>query len=426
MFNVLVLAYYFPPLGLSGVQRTLKFVKYLPANGWKPTVVTCEPGAYYAFDETLLDDIKDKDVEIHRVKGKEINSRMRKKGVVEMPPEFIRKTLKFISSIFYVTDNKKSWSVQAYQYCRKMMSENKYDLIFISGPPFSMFEYAALLKTEFDVPLIIDYRDLWLGNHFAIYTTPLHKSLNRKKEYEVLKSADKIIVTNRKIKERLMEYYQFLKFPDVTILPHGYDPEDFNNNPQNITLEKGYFHLTYSGIFYEHITPKYFLEAFRMIADEKPEAAKKMKLHFAGILRKENRKLITRLGLSEYVVEHGYLNHTDAVGILKSSSALWFMVGEGKNSDTISSGKMFEYIGSGKPILACLADGALKSTLQEYNAAVIVPTADVLAIKNAILSLYSDFQKSSLAEGSTEFRDKFRRDYLTDILAKEFNAALRV
>lgn len=426
MFNVLVLAYYFPPLGLSGVQRTLKFVKYLPFFGWKPTVVTCEPGAYYAFDETLLDDLKDKNIEIHRVKGKEINARLKKKGVVEMPSELVRKTLKFVSSVVYATDNKKAWSENAYQYCRKLLSEKKYDLVFISGPPFSMFEYAGMLKTEFDIPLITDYRDLWLGNHFAIYPTPFHKSLNRKREYEVLKLSDKIIVTNRRIKERLMEYYQFLQFSDIAILPHGYDPEDFINNPQNISLEKGYFHLTYSGIFYEYITPKYFLEAFRMIVDEKPDAAHKIKLHFAGILRKENRKMISKLGLSDYVVEHGYLNHLDAVGILKSSSALWFMVGDGKNSDTISSGKMFEYIGSGKPILACLSDGALKSILQEYNAAQIVPPADIHSIKNAILSLYSDFQKSALTEGSNEFRDKFRRDQLTEILSKEFNAVLRV
>lgn len=426
MFKVLILAYYFPPLGLSGVQRTLKFVKYLPSFGWKPTVITCEPGAYYAYDESLLDELQGKDIEIHRIRGKEINSRLRKKGVVEMPSECIRKTLKFISSIFYITDNKKSWSQLAYQHCRKLISEQKYDLIFISGPPFSMFEYAALLKTEFDIPLIIDYRDLWLGNQFAIHPTPLHKSMNRKKEYEVLKLADKIIVTNRKIKERLMEYYQFLKFPDVTILPHGYDPEDFEKATSSVSLEKGYFNLTYSGIFYEYITPKYFLEAFRMIADEKPDIAKKIKLHFAGILRKENRKLIAKTGLSEYIVEHGYLKHSDAVDILKASSALWFMVGDGRNSDTISSGKMFEYIGSGKPILACLSDGALKVTLQEYDAATIVPPADVLSIKNAILSLYTAYEKSALPEGSSDFRDKFRRDYLTDILAKEFNAALRV
>lgn len=426
MFKVLVLAYYFPPMGLSGVQRVTKFVKYLPQNGWSPTVITCEPGSYYAFDETLLEDLPKEDVTIHRIRGKEVNSVLPKKGTIEMPSEFTRKTLSAISSVFFIPDNKKSWSKKAYNFAKELLRNEQFDLIFVTGPPFSSFTYASRLKKEFNIPLIFDYRDLWLGNQFAIYPTPFHKMMISKAEYLALKSADKVVVTNRRIKEKLMEYYKFLNFADVTIIPHGYDPEDMEKVSSASGYDGDYFHITYSGIFYEYITPKYFLEAFASLLLTNPEIASKIRLHFVGILRKENKKLITKLNLQDYCIEHGYLPHKESVGALMKSSLLWFMVGKGRNSDTISSGKMFEYIGTGKPILACIDDGALKTVLNEYNGAHIVPSDNPEEIKKEIIRLYRLYTGSSKPVIDNEFKLKYRRDMLTDLLSKEFNAALKV
>lgn len=426
MFKVLILAYYFPPMGLSGVQRVTKFVKYLPQFGWSPRVITCEPGTYYAFDETLLSDIPGDKVTIHRIKGKEVNSVLPKKGTVEMPSELTRKTLSAISSIFFIPDNKKSWSKKAYNFAKELLRKESFDLIFVSGPPFSTFTFASKLKKEFSVPLIFDYRDLWYGNQFAIYPTPIHKSLIMGAEYKALKAADKVIVTNRRIKEKLMEYYKFLQFSDVTILPHGFDPEDMTTSEVPAGYEGDYFHVTYSGIFYEYITPKYFLEAFALLIQSNPEIAKKIKLHFVGLLRKENRKLLTKLNLQDYIIEHGYLPHKEAVGALLKSDLLWFMVGKGRNSDTISSGKMFEYIGTGKPILACLDDGALKSILSEYNGAAIVPSDNPEMIKQELINLFNAHSSNSLPVIDEEFKQKYRRDLMTETLSKEFNAALKV
>ena len=109
-----------------------------------------------------------------------------------------------------------------------------------------------------------------------------------------LKAADKIIATNRRIKEKLINYYKFLTFEDIYIIPHGYDTADF----ENLSVEKksnNKMRITYSGIFYEFITPKYFLKAFKKITIERPDIASNIELHFIGLLKKENKKLIRKL-----------------------------------------------------------------------------------------------------------------------------------
>lgn len=420
MFKVLVIAYYFPPMGLSGVQRTLKFVKYMKNYDWEPTVLTAGATAYYAHDYTLLEETEKAKIKIIRVGGKDINSRMAYKGTVKMPSEIIRKFLSRLSATFFVPDNKKGWCKKAVVKARELLSNEKYDLIFVSGPPFSSFRMAVKLKNEFNLPLIIDYRDLWFGNQFGFYPTPLHNYLHKTMEYAVLKAADKITVTNRKIKEQLLSVYKFLTFDEIFILPHGFDPADF----QDLSIDKKIktkMILTYIGIFYEFITPKYFLKAFKKLLIERPEIGSRIELHFVGILRKENERLIRKLELQGCVKDHGYLNHKDALVKAVSSDVLWMMVGRGRNADTVSSGKIYEYFGARKPVLACVSNGAVKNSLIEYKASFLVEPDDIDGIKNMIINIYELYNKNQLPVPDEEFIEKHRRDNLTDELTKQFS-----
>ena len=106
MFKVLVIAYYFPPMGLSGVQRTLKFVKYMKKYGWEPVVLTAADTGYFAHDPYLLKEAENTGIKIYRVGGKDINSRLAKKGTVKMPSEIVRKILSRLSYTFFIPDNK--------------------------------------------------------------------------------------------------------------------------------------------------------------------------------------------------------------------------------------------------------------------------------------------------------------------------------
>lgn len=419
MYKVLVIAYYYPPMGLSGVQRTLKFVKYMRSFNWDPTVLTTSDTGYYAHDNSLLAEAEAANIRTIRTKGGDINSMLSKKGTVKMPPEFIRKTLSRISSTIFVPDNKNGWSKEAIKSARELLKSEKFDLIFVSAPPFSAINMAVKLKKEFNLPLVIDYRDLWYGNQFAFYPTPIHKLIHKRMEYLALKKADKIITINRKIKEKMINKYKFLSFEDIFIIPQGFDPEDFINLfPEKRENKK--MRLTYCGIFYEFITPKYFLRAFKQLTTERPDIAFNIELHFLGLLRNENVKLIKKLGLQEFVKEFGYLNHKQALIKIISSDILWMMVGKGRNADTISSGKLYEYFGTKKPIIASSPEGVLKTAAEEYKASFLTEPDDINGIKNAIIEAYLLYLENKLPAPDESFVERHRRDFLTEQLTKQF------
>jgi glycosyltransferase involved in cell wall biosynthesis len=243
-------------------------------------------------------------------------------------------------------------------------------------------------------------------------------------EYAALKAADRIIVINRRMKEKIMKRYGFLTFEDVFIIPQGYDPQDFEQLvPEKKNNKK--MRLTYSGLFYEFITPKYFLKAFKKLSLERPDIASNIELHFIGFLRNENRKLIRKLELQDFVREHGYLDHKESLIKVISSDVLWVMVGRRKNSDTISTGKTFEYFGTRKPVIATVPDGAVKSAMEEYGASFITGPYDIDAIKNTIKNVYDLYLKDELPIPNEEFIEKHRRDFLTELLTKQFQFLIK-
>lgn len=424
MYKVLVISYYFPPMGLSGVQRTLKFVKYMKNYNWEPTILTTDSTGYYAHDPSLQKEAEDANLIIHRVSGKGINAKLASRGTVKIPREFIRKFLSRLSSTFFIPDNKAGWANEAFYAAEKLLTNEKFDLIFVSAPPFSSVNMAVKLNKKFNIPLVIDYRDLWYGYQFGFYPTPYHSYLHKKMEYNALKAADRIIATNRKMKEKIIAKYPFLTFEDIYIIPHGYDPEDFKdlkveNKPNNK------MRLTYSGIFYEFVTPKYFLLAFKELSIERPDVTANIELHFIGFLRIENKKLVKKLELQEVVKEYGYLNHREALSKLMSSDVLWMMVGYGRNADTISSGKLYEYFGTRKPLLVSVPEGALKAAATEYKASFITKPNDVEEIKRTILTIYEQYVKNALPVPDEEFIVKHRRDFLTELLTKQFQFSVK-
>lgn len=425
MFKVLVIAYYYPPMGLSGVQRTLKFTKFMTRFNWEPTVITAGDVAYFAHDLSLLKEAEEAGVKIVRTEAFDLNSIIGKKyGTVNMPKEFLRKLFSKFTKTFFIPDNKKSWAKKAYNKAREILQKEQFDIIYVTIPPYSSFVYAAELKKEFNIPLFVDYRDLWFGNHFAFYPTPYHRMKHKKLEYVALRESNKIVVINRKIKEKLLTTYQFLNYDEVVIIPHGFDPEDFPaGEVSKRTSSK--MKLTYAGIFYENITPEFFLKAFKKVSVERPDIAANIELEFIGHLRDENKKLITELGLIEFVRDYGYLDHKETVKRLKSSDILWMMIGNISNADTISTSKLFEYFGARKPVLGCVPEGAASTALKEYGASFICAPDDIDAIKNTIIEIHDLHLKNNLPCANEEFVLKHDRLSLTEQLVKHFQFYLK-
>ena len=424
MFKVLIIAYYFPPLGLSGVQRTLKFAKYLPKFKWEPTVITTGDVGYYAHDNSLLIEAEQAGIRILRTSAFHPNAVVNSYKKNKMPPELLRKTLNRISQTFFIPDNKTFWARAAYKKARKILSVEKFDVIFVSMPPFSTALEAVKLKREFNVPLILDYRDLWYGNQFAFYPTFYHKVRHKTLEESVLKETDHVIAVNRKVKEKILQQYPFLKFDDITIIPHGFDPADFNDVKTVLRAEKKMV-ITYSGSFYEKITPKYLLKALKLLQKENPELASKVKFHFVGHFRAQNLRLVKRYKLENSVVNFEYVEHKKAIRQIISSDVLWSML-PAKNMENVTPGKLYEYFGSKKPVFVNFPEGAAKQEAIKYEASFVTSPDDVDEIKNTLTNIINLFSNNELPAPSDEFVNQFNRVNLTELLSKEFQKLLKV
>jgi len=421
MRKVLVIAYYFPPLGLSGVQRTFKFVKYLSRFNWLPTILTISPGGYFAKDYGMLKEIEDQDISIVRVGSKlEPTQIFKKKDAIEMPHEFVRKFSSRLSQFFLLPDNKIGWKKKAIEAGSKLLENDKFDAIFSTAPPYTDFLIGEELKKKFNLPYVIDYRDSWMDNPYNFYPTPLHKSIVSRMERRVLHSSDHIITINRKIKELLLIRYKFLKYTDITIIPQGFDPEDFNI-PENETLPKvKKFRITYSGTFIDKRTPKYFLRAVAKLLKENPEIRHNFEACFVGNFRKENEKIVDKLNLRDVVNIVGYVEHKECIKYLVTSDVLWMMIGEGKGEDMMSTGKLFEYIGAKKPILGCVPEGVAKNTILESKSGFVVDPYDVNGIAKILLDLFYRWKGGTLPQPSDDFVNKYNRINLTSDLSKVF------
>ena len=424
MFKVLVIAYYFPPMGLNAVQRSMKFVKYMNSYNWEPTVITTSSGGFIATDESLLEELNEKGIRIIRVPHKTFLSGPTRDGIIKLRREFFRGIINKLTKTFFIPDNKSSWAKKAFLKSQELLKEEKFDAVFITAPPFSVFGVFSKLKKMFNIPLIIDYRELWNNSYYSFYPTPVHKMLNKKKEYNILKAADKIIVSNRKIKERILNSYQFLTFNDILIITNGFDPEDFE---KAIVIPKhnNRMIILYSGIFQIYNTPKYFFKAFKELSIEKPEIAKNIELHFLGFIRNENKKLINKLNLQEFIFDHGYVSHKEAVAKLLSADVLWMTVWKKKNIDALVPGKLYEYIAAKKPVIACVPEGAARVAAQEYPASYICNPTDIYEIKETIIRVYEHYMASKFPQVDDNFLTNFRRDYLTEKLTKEFQFSVK-
>ena len=417
MRNVLVIAYYFPPMGLSGVQRTLKFVKYFPNFQWMPTVLTVTSTGYFAKDESLLKEIVPLGVKVIRTRSYDPNRLFRKQEIVKMPAERTRKFLSRISDSIFVPDNKIGWKRQAIRRASELLKSQKFDAIFVTAPPQTDFLIGKALKEKFRLPLMIDYRDSWLDYPFKFYPTPLHRYANFKLEKGVLRTADSIIVTSRRTKELLLRRYKFLTYNDIQIVAQGFDPEDMKLEPGTKLPRIDKMRITYSGVFYEDRTPEYFLEALHLVYKNNAKLRGRIEACFIGAFRDEHTKIISRLGLQNSVNVRGYLDHRECVRYLLASDVLWVMMGDDKSSP----GKIFEYIGAKKKILGCVPQGMIRSVIEEAGGLCVEPR-DVPRIAEAIVSLYEQYERRQLRGPRPEVVDKYNRMTLTGEVAKTLSA----
>jgi glycosyltransferase involved in cell wall biosynthesis len=407
-------------MGMGGVQRTAKFVKFLPLSAWEPVVLTVNPKIYLAKDDCLLGELKKDGIKIYRTGGDE-NTPEHK--VVKFKKDSNRKFLSNLSQTVLIPDSKILWKKKALALADKIFAENDIDIIYSTAPPYTDFLIACELKKKYNVPVVLDYRDSWIDCPNNFYPTPVHKSIHKKMEAGVLKSADKIVTINSRIKELIIERYPFKTGNDISIIPQGFDPDDFEKY-SGAKNSSGKMRITYSGSFLNYYTPKYFLKGLALAISKNPGLKNKVEACFIGSFPDEYKSYIASLGLTDISNIVGYVEHTQCIKLLLESDILWMMINKTERSDLHSTGKLYEYFGAKKPILACVPAGVARESLKKYGAVKLTGPDDVNAISEAILEFFEMYKNNSLPKPNEELISSYNRKKLTGELAGVFGLVL--
>ena len=415
MRQVLVIAYYFPPLGLSGVQRIAGFVRHLPTYGWQPTVLTVRPGGYFAHDQSLLAPIEDMGIRVIRTRSIDPTRLYRSGTTVKFPKESKRRILSSLSNWIFVPDNKLGWLPFALTAGLRQASMTKFNAILSSAPPYTCHIIGKILARRLRIPLITDFRDDWVGNPLHIYPSKLHQSLHLLLERSVLQSSSKIMTINSPILEALTERHREMEIQGE-VIPHGFDERMKSARKSNQMGKK--LKLVYTGVFYDTRKPDYFLHGLSAYLEENPSMRKKMSAIFAGLVPHGFRDQLRSLKLEDIVEYVGYLDHSGVLQLQQKADVLWMTIGNRPGSSGISTGKLFEYMGTQKPILALVPEGVARQTLEQYGAAYFAERDRPEEITSVLHQLVIDWKANNFPGPNTEFISRFSRSCLTRTLSK--------
>ena len=410
-------------MGMGGVQRTLKFAKYLKDYNWQPIVITDSPKKYFAVDNSLLQEAIDNNIIIERT-GKNFDP---SKIIVKAPNENMRKLRSNVSQFFFIPDSKIGWKKKALKKIDEIWGKyGGFDLVFATAPPYTDFLIGQEVKRKYKIPLVIDYRDAWVDSPVLnTYPTPYHKLKNMRLEKGVLHNANKVITTNRRVKEYIISRYGNIEYNDVKIISHGFDSEDFQKAKASELPITYKFRITYSGSFYTR-NPRFYFEAIKTFMDKNPELKDKVEFCFIGTFSKENIQIAKNLGIEPYINILGYLEHIECVKYIAASDVLFLMISRGENEDAAMPGKVGEYIGSRKNIVACIPEGVTKKMLEKYDAIKFIDEENPAAIADAFKQYYDLKKSDKMPIANEEMLTEFDRKTLTYELAKEFNLLIDI
>jgi glycosyltransferase involved in cell wall biosynthesis len=365
MKKLLILTYYFPPLGLGGTQRIAKFVKYLPQFGWQPTIITVKPIAYWALDDSLMQDVKE--ARIIRTESMDPQRLMARLGKGTIKPSVEGKRSGIAGAInqkvlpFLLTpDSKILWRHYALKAAKHLLSQESFDALLTTSPPHSVHLIGRKIAQKYNLKWLTDFRDGWAGSHVVHEPTRAHFAKNKRLQRRVTESADAVTCISSAIKKTLTADGANEKFH---IIPNGYDPQDFEAVAGQ---DRRGFTLCYSGTINQFADPEPFLDALVLLKQNNPDEYKKLNVQFVGFDTFGNfENMIQRRGLDRLEIV-GHKPHSQSVTYLKNADAL-LLIAKARPTDTFIPGKTFEYFGAQKPIFA-ISNSAPTNTLLE-NAA---------------------------------------------------------
>lgn len=412
MKKVLMIAHQFPPIGGSGVQRTVKFIKYLPDFGWKGAVFTREAKNVALTDNTLYRDIPE-DTVIYRSAAWDLSETV---FPLNLAGKFIRRRL-------LIPDGERLWEIFARRKAITVAKTGNFNMLYSTSQPFSTHLLAMVIKKACpELPWVIDLRDEWTNNAFvkAYRYNPYRVRLEKKMEQSVFETADAIVINTPFMRDNSVRDYPHLK-DKFTVIPNGYDMEDFEGIEASTGNER--FTVTYTGLIYGNTSPETVFKAVSKLIRENRVSVEKIRLRFIGHFKVEHLyRMVKSYDLEQAVELLPYMPHKESIRNLISSDAVLLLLGEG--TEAIYTGKLMEYINTGRPILASIpAKGAAASLIAETKTGFVADCGDVETTADHFQKLYEDWLHGrKLFNPDRGKIAQYERRELTKKLAEIFNS----
>lgn len=405
--SVLFISYNFPPHGGAGVQRSTKFIKYLPEFGWQPIVITAATDANPVQDPSLFNDVP-KGIPIHRVRGfspLRFQEKAARYG--------LRKLAVFLTLLLQLPDAMRFWTYKARPTVAEIIERESPDVIYTTSGPNSAHLLGLWAKKNFNIPWFADFRDPWSSNQFRLYF-PSYRTLNRFIERQVLAVADRVACVSKPCLRDLQSNLgaQAEKF---IVLTNGYDEDDFDvsSNP----AETGPFTMTHLGSFSRLRRPDQFIQAVELLTQSQQIPPSDLRFRFIGKNARGNVPDHRPFEVFDYIPHQNlgkYRAETDAFLLILDTSS--------RNIGTYS-GKLFEYIASDRPILGIVPPGGVAEALIQETQTGITVDGEPIAIANAIKALYDEWRHGNQGwHPNWGIIRQYTRRNLTARLAAEFES----
>ncbi len=356
MQKVLIITYYWPPAGGPGVQRWLKFVKYLPEFGFEPWVYMPQNPHYPIEDESLLKEVPNQVKILKRpirepYRWASVFSKKRTKtissGIIqeEKRQSPLEKMLLFIRGNLYIPDARKNWVKPSVRYLSPILSKENITTVITSGPPHSLHLIGMGLKKQHpDLQWISDFRDPWtsIGYHEKLRLTTFSRQRHKQLESDVLNTTDKIVVTSNTTKEE----FEPLTQKPIKVITNGYERDDFDGE------QDSKFTLSHIGSLLTDRDPKTLWKALSTLVKEHVDFAQHLKIQLGGLISEQVLQSIRGYGLEGHVEVLGYVPHGQAQKLQRAAQVLLLLEIDSVETRGIIPGKLFEYLKAKRPILA--------------------------------------------------------------------------
>ncbi len=428
MKKVLIITYYWIPSGGAGVQRWVKFAKYLRDFGWEPVIYTPENPEYSTVDNSFADDIPT-DMQVIKTPIWEpynIYRNLFGKNGQTINPGFISEDKKpgwqdklsvWIRGNFLIPDPRKFWIRPSVRFLRSYLRDHPVDAVITTGPPHSMHLIAYNLKKHFPrIPWIADFRDPWTNIDYYedLNLTSFADKHHQRLEQRIVRNADSVVV----VTNGMMQEFSRMNPKALCVIPNGYDDNDVRI--KNTELDK-HFTISHIGMLNVARNPIVIWEALSNLCAGNAGFKADLRIQLIGKIDFAVLEDIKRMGLQKNLVKVDYLTHSKAIAKQQSSQLLLLLINRTANAKGILTGKFFEYLASKRPVLGVgPTDGDAANILKETKAGVMIDFDDLVAAEKAILHYYKLFQKDELVLNSLSV-EHFSRKNLTQDLSNLLN-----